>query len=178
MGLCNWQRFPTRNGVHHDAPSEEGDRGQAGLESFTESYLQQVSLFARHFGKSPRLLGPEEIRSYQRYLTNEEKLAIGSIHIAIAALRFLYEVTLKEDWILAEVIRLPRKPQKRPVVLSLEEVLHFLTCVQLWKHRVFLTTCYGAGLRVSEAVRLRPTAIGSRRMVIVIVCGKAARTGT
>jgi Phage integrase, N-terminal SAM-like domain len=29
------------------------------------SYVQQVSLFARHFGKSPELLGPEEIRSYQ-----------------------------------------------------------------------------------------------------------------
>jgi integrase/recombinase XerD len=26
------------------------------------SYLQQVSLFARHFQKSPEALGPEEIR--------------------------------------------------------------------------------------------------------------------
>jgi integrase/recombinase XerD len=29
------------------------------------SYVQQVSLFARHFSKSPEALGPEEIRSYQ-----------------------------------------------------------------------------------------------------------------
>ncbi len=28
------------------------------------SYAQQVSLFARHFSKSPEVLGPEEIRSY------------------------------------------------------------------------------------------------------------------
>jgi Phage integrase, N-terminal SAM-like domain len=28
------------------------------------SYLQQVSLFARHFGESPAVLGPEEIRAY------------------------------------------------------------------------------------------------------------------
>jgi hypothetical protein len=27
------------------------------------SYVQQVSLFARHFSKSPEVLGPEEIRS-------------------------------------------------------------------------------------------------------------------
>lgn len=59
------------------------------------SYLQQVSLFARHFGKSPGALGPEHIRAYQLYLTNEKKLAPGSIHIAVAALRFLYKVTLK-----------------------------------------------------------------------------------
>ena len=43
------------------------------------SYVQQVSLFARHFGKSPELLGPEEIRSYQVYLTNEKKLTPSSI---------------------------------------------------------------------------------------------------
>jgi integrase/recombinase XerD len=58
------------------------------------SYLQQVSLFARHFGKSPELLGPEEIRSYQDYLTNEKKLTPSSILVAVAALRFLYAVTL------------------------------------------------------------------------------------
>ena len=35
------------------------------------SYVQQVSLFARHFSKSPEALGPEEIRSYQVYLTTK-----------------------------------------------------------------------------------------------------------
>jgi hypothetical protein len=37
-------------------------------------YLGQVSQFARHFNKSPERLGPEEIRAYQVYLTNERKL--------------------------------------------------------------------------------------------------------
>jgi hypothetical protein len=45
------------------------------------SYLKQVSLFARHFGESPDTLTPEHIRTYQVYLTNEKKLAAGSIHI-------------------------------------------------------------------------------------------------
>ena len=43
------------------------------------SYLEQVSRFARHFDKSPAELGPEEIRAYQVYLTNEKKLAPASI---------------------------------------------------------------------------------------------------
>ena len=139
------------------------------------SYLQQVSLFACHFNRSPHLLGPEDIRIYQLYLTNEKKAATGSIHIAIAALRFLYKVTLKKEWSFAEVIPLPRKPQKLPVVLSPEEVLHFLDCVERGKHRVILTTCYAAGLRVSEAVQLRPNAIDSRRMVIRVELGKGGK---
>jgi site-specific recombinase XerD len=62
------------------------------------SYVQQVSLFARHFDQSPIDLGPEEIRAYQVYLMNEKKLAPSSITIAVSALRFLYKVTLKKDW--------------------------------------------------------------------------------
>ena len=75
------------------------------------SYVQQVSLFARHFSKSPEVLGPEEIRSYQVYLTNERKLAPSSILIAVSALRFLYKVTLHRDWCFEDIIPAPKKPQ-------------------------------------------------------------------
>jgi site-specific recombinase XerD len=136
------------------------------------SYLQQVTLFARYFKHSPEMLGPEEIRSYQVYLTNERKLAVGSILIAIAALRFLYRITLKKDWDFNEIIPAPKKPQTLPVVLSPEEVLHFLGCIASPKHHAILCSCYAAGLRISEAVRLTISAIDSSRMVLRVEQGK------
>jgi len=136
------------------------------------SYLQQVSLFARHFAKSPHLLGPEDIRVYQLYLMNEKKSAPSSVHLAVGALRFLYRVTLKKRWTFEEIIPLPKKPKKLPTVLNPEEVVHFLGCVDSRKHRVILTTCYAAGLRISEAIHLKPVAIDSRRMVIRVENGK------
>ena len=139
------------------------------------SYLQQVSLFARHFNKSPEYLGPEEIRAYQVYLTSERKLAPGSVLIAVAALRFLYKVSLKREWPFDEVIPAPKKPQKLPVILSPEEVLQFLGCVGSMKHRAILTACYAAGLRISEAVCLKPTDIDSKRMVIRVDQGKGQK---
>jgi integrase/recombinase XerD len=139
------------------------------------SYVQQVSLFARHFDKSPEQLGPEEIRAYQVYLTNERKLATSSILIAVSALRFLYKVSLKRDWTFDDIIPAPKKPQKLPIVLSPEEVLHFLECIGSTKHRAILTTCYAAGLRISEAIRLKPTDIDSQRMVIRIDQGKGQK---
>jgi integrase/recombinase XerD len=42
-------------------------------------YVQQVSVFARHFKKSPELLGPDQIRAYHLYLIKERKLATSSI---------------------------------------------------------------------------------------------------
>lgn len=139
------------------------------------SYLQQVSLFARYFGTSPDALTPEHIRTYQIYLTNEKKLATSSIHMAVAALRFLYRITLKKEWTFGEDIPLPKKPQKLPVVLSPEEVVHFLGCVVCSKHRVILTTCYAAGLRISEAVRLKAASVDSARMVIRVDQGKGRK---
>ncbi len=138
-------------------------------------YVLQVSLFARYFNKSPELLGPEQIHAYQVYLTNEKKLSTGSILIAISALRFLYKVTLKKAWSLEEVIPAPKKPQKLPVVLSPEEVIQFLDCITSRKHRAILTTCYAAGLRISEAVALTPPAIDSKRMVLRVEQGKGRK---
>ena len=111
---------------------------------------------------------PPPIRAYQVYLTNEKKLAPASVLIAVAALRFLYKVSLKREWPFDEVIPAPKKPQKLPVVLSPEEVLEFLGCVGNAKHRTILTACYAAGLRISEAVALTPPAIESKRMVIFV----------
>jgi integrase/recombinase XerD len=140
-----------------------------------ESYVRQVSLFARYFNESPERLGPEQIRAYQVYLTNEKKLATSSILLAISALRFLYKITLKKDWTLEDIIPAPKKPQTLPVVLSPEEVIEFLACVASRKHRAILTTCYGAGLRVSEAIALTPPAIDSKRMVLRVEQGKGQR---
>ena len=137
-----------------------------------ETYLLQVSLFARHFGRSPDRLGPEQIRAYQLHLTNQKKLASSSILLAVAALRFLYHVTLQKTWNLRDMIPAPRKPQKLPVVLSPEEVRRFLSCAGDIKENAILTTCYAAGLRVSEALRLKPTDIDSQRMVLRVEQGK------
>jgi integrase/recombinase XerD len=139
------------------------------------SYVQQVSQYARYCQQSPDRLGQEEIRGYQLYLTNDRKLAVSSVLLAVAALRFLYTVTLKKDWRVEDIIPAPKKPQRLPIVLSPDEVLQFLDCVPGLKHRAILTTCYAAGLRISEVLHLRPTDIDSRRLVVRVDQGKGQR---
>jgi site-specific recombinase XerD len=138
------------------------------------SYLQQIISFSKHFGKSPEELGPEEIRTWQIYLLNVRKLSPESIGIAASALRFLYKVTLKRDWAVEE-IPLPKQPSKLPVILSREEVLHFLECIASLKHRTILMVAYAGGLRVTEATRLKVNDIDSQRMVLRIDQGKGQK---
>jgi integrase/recombinase XerD len=138
-------------------------------------YVQQVSLFARHFGQSPERLGREEIRAYQIYLARDKQQAASSISVAVAALRFLYTVTLKRDWIVDEDIPTGRQPRTLPDVPSQAEVGRLLAAVMDLKQRVILTICYAAGLRISEAVHLKPAAIDSQRMVIRVEQGKGRK---
>jgi integrase/recombinase XerD len=136
-----------------------------------DSYLSQVSLFARHFSKSPEQLGPEEIRAYQIYLTEERKVSVSTRILAVSALRFLYAVTLQRDWT-TQLIPTPKKDHRLPVILSPQEVLQLLQAAPSFPHHVIFSTMYGTGMRVSEAVHLRSANIDSQRMMIRIELGK------
>jgi integrase/recombinase XerD len=139
------------------------------------SYVEQVDRFARHFRRSPEYLGPAEIRAWQLYLAQDKRLAASSVTVAVSALRFLYTVTLRREWSIKDDIPSFRKPHQLPEVLSPKEVATFLDAVKIPKQRLILTVCYAAGLRVSEAVRLKPGAIDSQRMVIRVEAGKGRK---
>ena len=147
-----------------------------GLSPCTQrTYVETVARFARYFGRSPAGLGLEQIRAYQVYLTTERRLAASSLVVAVSALRFLYRVTLQKRWVFDDAIPAPKKPRSLPVVLSPEEVVQFLDGVKAAKHSAILTTCYAAGLRISEAVHLTVSAIDSERMVLRIAKGKGQK---
>ena len=138
-------------------------------------YVANVLRFACHFRKSPDLLGPPEIRTYLLHLTRERRLAASSIIVTVSALRFFYTVTLKRSWVVEDDIPAGHQAKKLPVVLSKEEVARFLGAVDNLKHRMVLTVCYATGLRISEAIRLMPAAIDSKRMVIRVEQGKGRK---
>ena len=140
-------------------------------ENTQSSYIQQIISYAKHFHRAPEDLGPEEIRTYQLHLTQTRKLSASSVSVATGALRFLYKVTLKRAWAIDE-IPMPKRPFRLPVILSLEEVMHFLDSIDNLKHRVILMTAYAAGLRVSEAIHLKATDIDSQRMMLRVDQGK------
>jgi len=135
-----------------------------------EAYVQQVARFARHFGRSPELLGPEEVRQYQLHLL-EKKISFSTFNQCICSLRFLYGTTLGRPEMLP---RLPygKRPKTIPQVLSQAQVLKLLECVRPRCYRVLLTTIYATGLRLSEALHLRVADINSEQMTMLVAQGK------
>jgi integrase/recombinase XerD len=137
-------------------------------------YVDRVAKFAQHFGQSPELLGPEEIRAYQLYLINVKNAAWATRGQHVSALRFLYNVTLEKEWVIRHVPG-PKRNITLPIVLSLDEVSRFFENIHNLKHRAILMTAYGAGLRVSEVISLHVRDIDSNRMLIRIDQGKGRK---
>jgi len=137
-------------------------------------YLRHVAEFAKHFHRSPDQLGAENIRQYQLFLIQEKKLAWSSYNQIVCALRFFYAKTLNRAFLLEE-IPFPRTEQRLPLILSREEVARILTAPLHLKTRALLMTIYAAGLRRSEAARLRVNDIDSARMTITVRQGKGQK---
>ena len=105
------------------------------------AYIRSVAEFAKHFGKSPDLLGPDQIREYQLYLIKEKGVSLSSYIQAVCGLRFLYSNTLHLQ-VGIERIPLPRYEKKLPIILSPLEVKPLLEAPKNLLHRTILTTMY------------------------------------
>jgi integrase/recombinase XerD len=138
------------------------------------AYVRSVAEFAKHFGKSPDLLGPEQIREYQLYLIQEKQVSLSSYIQAVCALRFLYSNTLHLS-VSVDRIPLPRYEKKLPVILSPAEVKLLLEAPKDLGYRTILCTMYAAGARISEVARLHVPDIDSGRGVIWVRGGKGRK---
>jgi integrase/recombinase XerD len=138
------------------------------------SYLHYVSEYAKFYNTSPDKLDLEAVRQYELHLLHEKKLSPESINTFVSAVQFLYLVTLEMPWG-KECFPRVRRPDKLPVVLSPEEVSRFLDHIGCLKHRAALMLCYGAGLRISEAVAVKIDDIDSPRKLIRIAQGKGKK---
>jgi integrase/recombinase XerD len=137
-------------------------------------YAGCVAAFARHFGQSPGELGPEQIRAYQTFLVETKHASWSVFNQTVCALRFLYGTTLQQPATI-EHIPFPRQPKTLPVVLSRTELARFFTAIPNRKHRTVLMTMYAAGLRLSEALRLRVADVDSARQCLRVAQGKGQK---
>lgn len=139
------------------------------------NYLLYCRKFAGHYQRSPEELGEAEIRDYLMYLLQVEQVSYATYRQILAALKFLYTVTLGRPW---EVERIPfprRAPQAFPEVLQKSQLLQLFTAMRSPKYRTLFLTCYAAGLRISEACALRVEDIDSQRMVIRVRYAKGSK---
>lgn len=153
----------------------DADLRLAGYSPSTrKQYLLRARGFATHFMRSPELMGEAEIRDYLLFMVEHRQISRSAYTQIRAALKFLYVVTLRRPVEMASV-PVQRKQAILPVVLSLVEVRMVLGAFRNAKYAAIAMAQYAAGLRISEACRLRPEDIDSSRMVIHVRAAKGRR---
>ena len=135
-----------------------------------EIYVAHVARFAKHFGRSPELLGPDEMRAFQLQLL-EKKVSWSQFNQTVCALRFFYGKTLGRSE-LVPMLAFGKRPKKLACVLSPQEVAQLLDAARPGRERVLFQTAYACGLRLMEVLSLQVKDIDSARMLVHVRQGK------
>ncbi len=146
-----------------------------GLSSRTqEMYMVAVRQLAEHYRKSPDQVSEEELRAYFLYLKNVRKVAPSTFTIALTGIKFFFENTLHQKWIILKLAR-AAKEKKLPTVFSKDEVRTVLGCVCDLRYQACLQTIYSCGLLIQEGVQLQVGDIDSQRMLVHVHLGKGSK---
>ena len=138
-----------------------------------QGYIRTIKDFAAFLGRSPDTASFEDVRRFQLHLAaNGARVPI--LNHAVAALRFLFRVTLRRSDIIEHTTFI-HEPSKLPVVLSPEEVARLLDAAPGLKYKAALSVAYGAGLRAAEVISLKVGDVDSKRMVIRVEQGKGRK---
>lgn len=138
------------------------------------TYIRQFTDFINHFPDKPLVEIDElDIREYSRYLV-QAGCSTSLQNQAINAIKFYYEQVLNMPQRFYDIER-PRKEQKLPEVLSIEEVTLMISLTENLKHKSILTTLYSCGIRLSELLDLELTDLKRDRNLLLVRQGKGKK---
>ncbi len=122
-----------------------------------EAYVHAVACLAQYYGRAPDQFSDQELRAYLLHLHQDTDKAASTLNVAVSGLRFFYQRVLhRRFYHLERNLPRPRQEKRRPKAYTRAEIKRLLEvgCPNP-KHRTFLMTVYGGGLRLNEACHLR-----------------------
>ena len=114
------------------------------------------------------------VQDFLNYLVNKRHVSPSTQNQALSALLFLYRDVLQQSDFYVKNLNWSKKPKRIPVVLSRDETRQMLQFLD-GKKALPVKLMYGAGLRVSEAIRLRVGDLDFDHAQILVRSGKGKK---
>lgn len=146
-----------------------------GLAYKTEkTYVFWIKRFIRFHGrKHPKSMGTPEVEAFLSHLVLQANVSVGTQRVALNSLIFLYREFLGTPLENLEY-EAARKPKRLPVVFSPDEARRVLENMN-GEYQLVAMLLYGAGLRISEALRLRVKDIDFAMQQLIVREGKGGK---
>lgn len=171
--------------AHTLLPNAEGI---AGIETFKRYLLSKryspntIAIYSKALKSFLTFCNSKAIKD----ITNDDIIAYNNEHILknkfssayqnqiVNAIKLFFKI-VKEASIEIDKIHRPKREKVLPNVLSKEDILKIIEATENLKHRTLLALIYSAGLRISEALNMKPRDIDSVRMLIHIKNAKGKK---
>jgi integrase/recombinase XerD len=138
-------------------------------------YLSYFADFIRHFNnRNLEEITKQEINDYILGLIETRNISPSQQNQRINAIKFYYEKVLGRQSEYYDIER-PLAEKRLPDVLSKEEIGEMIKTVKFIKHRFLIALTYSCGLRRSEVVDLKITAIDTKRMQVFVKGAKGKK---
>lgn len=143
-----------------------------------KSYCYWIRYYIHfHDLKHPLDMDAGSVREFLSWLATERQVAAATQNQALNALVFLYSKVLERPLGDIPGIVRAKRPRRLPVVLSHTEAMAVIRNLEL-PYSLLAGLMYGAGLRVTEAARLRIKDIDFAQQLIVVHDGKGGKDRT
>jgi integron integrase len=140
-----------------------------------KTYLHWISRFICFHGlRHPREMRGPEIERFLTSLAVERKVSASTQNQALSAILFLYRDVLDIELPWLDGVVRARRPERRPIVLTREEVGRVLARLDGAQWLV-ASLLYGSGLRILECLQLRVKDVSLDRCEILVRDGKGQK---
>jgi integron integrase len=138
-------------------------------------YVQWIKRFIYFSGKRhPIDMGAAEVTAFLNHLAAERDVAAATQNQALSALLFLYKEVLLQPLPWLDELDRAKRPARLPTVLTVGEVRRLLAAMRGTKW-LMASLLYGAGLRLTECLKLRVKDIDFEYQQIVVRDGKGRK---
>lgn len=136
------------------------------------SWIRRFILF--HEKRHPREMGAPEVEAFRTHLAVKRNVASATQNQALNAILFLYRQVLGIELPWLDNIHRAKKPKRLPTVLTRAEIRSVLAQMEgtPW---LIAGMLYGAGMRLTECLRLRVKDVDFAMRTIAVRDGKGAK---
>ena len=168
-------RLPSEEGLLAIEKFKQYLKSKRYSESTIKTYSDALKSFLSFYSMKPLCaIDNEDVIAFNTDFILKNKLSSSYQNQIVNAIKLFFKIVEIRS-IEIEKLHRPKRSKTLPNVLSKEEVLKIIDVTLNVKHKTLLALTYSAGLRISEALNMKPADIDSNRMLIHVKNAKGKK---